>query len=451
MGDTVNNISPIDGRYTQKTTSLKPIFSEAGLIRYRTKVEIEYLDFLLKLLTNDEKHQEFIEFCKQKYEDGIPTIKQIEAECNHDVKSVEIYLDNLCDQFGVPEYKPFVHFGLTSQDINSLSYTLQIHDAVVGVMIPHLDEIRDALQTAGNQYKDVPMLSRTHGQPATPTTVGFQFMVFYERLEEQLQKLENYQYSTKFGGATGGLNAHYVAYPKIDWIKEMDKFVVAIDPKIGIKRKRFTTQIDTYDNWAELFDILKRINVILLDLSRDIWQLISLEYFHLKIVAKEVGSSTMPHKVNPIDFENAEGNIEVANSLFEMFCRSLPISRLQRDLSDSTVMRNVGTAFGNTLIAYTSLTKGLNKLEVNEPKLRQDLLDNYAVVAEGIQTVLRREGVQDAYDLLKKFTRNHDKMGKQQFDEFINSLFDKKIINEMVRDELKNITPLNYLPSNDFF
>ncbi|MEQ8882783.1 MAG: adenylosuccinate lyase, partial [Cyclobacteriaceae bacterium] len=356
---------------------------------------------------------------------------------NHDVKAVEYFIKEKFDALGLSEYKEFIHFGLTSQDINNTANPLMIKEALLDVLIPGFNKVKDQLEELAKQWDDIPMLARTHGQPASPTRLGKEFRVFTNRLGEQLEILDSIQHAAKFGGATGGFNAHYVAYPDHDWQKFGNQFV---STSLGLKRSYPTTQIEHYDHAAALFDALKRINTILIDFSRDIWQYISINYFTQKVVKNEVGSSAMPHKVNPIDFENAEGNLGIANAIFEHLSAKLPISRLQRDLTDSTVLRNVGVPFSHTLIALKSLEKGIGKLQVNEKVIEADLEDNWAVVAEAIQTILRREAFPKPYEALKSLTRTGDKITKETIHAFINELE----INDSVKNELRTITPFNY-------
>jgi adenylosuccinate lyase len=439
----LNAISPIDGRYRDKTDILAGYFSEAALIRYRILVEVEYFIALCNLRLPQLKH-----FDKKKYDElrniyihfdlkDAQSVKDIEKITNHDVKAVEYFVRKKFDEKGLGDFREFIHFGLTSQDLTNTAIPMTVRDAWQDVLEPSFSDLLTKLKALASEWKAVPMLAHTHGQPASPTTLGKEIYVFAERLENQLLLIETIPISAKFGGATGNFNAHHVAYPEIDWIKFADEFV---NNTLGLSRLKTTTQIEHYDNFAALCDNIKRINTILIDLNRDIWTYISMEYFRQKIKKGEVGSSTMPHKVNPIDFENSEGNLGVANALFEHLSAKLPISRLQRDLTDSTVIRNIGIPFAHTLIGLKSLDKGLNKLILNEEKIRKDLDDNWAVVAEAIQTILRRENYPDPYDALKNLTRTDRKIDKKTIQAFIDNLD----IPAKVRKELKKITPENY-------
>jgi len=436
-------ISPIDGRYADKTTSLVPFFSEMALIRYRVQVEVEYFIALCELPL-----PQLADFPKEKYtdlrklyqnftEEEALKVKEIEQTTNHDVKAVEYFIKEAFDYLQLQAYKEFIHFGLTSQDINNTAIPLSIKEAVQQVYLPALEQLLGKLRRLVAQWEDVPLLARTHGQPASPTRLGKEFEVFVVRMEQQLQTLIAVPYAAKFGGATGNYNAHKVAYPNIDWKAFGTRFVEEI---LVLHHSFPTTQIEHYDHLAALFDALKRINTILIDLNRDIWTYISMDYFKQQIKAGEVGSSAMPHKVNPIDFENSEGNLGVANALLEHLSAKLPISRLQRDLTDSTVLRNVGVPFGHILIALQSTLKGLNKLLLNEDKIRQDLQDHWAVVAEAIQTILRREGYPNPYEALKALTRTNTTITAETISSFIDTLE----VSEDVKAELKVITPENY-------
>lgn len=436
-------ISPIDGRYADKTTFLVPFFSEMALIRYRVQVEVEYFIALCELPL-----PQLADFPKEKYtdlrklyqnftEEEALKVKEIEQTTNHDVKAVEYFIKEAFDYLQLQPYKEFIHFGLTSQDINNTAIPLSIKEAVQQVYLPALEQLLSKLRSLVVQWKDVPLLARTHGQPASPTRLGKEFEVFVVRMEQQLQTLIAVPYAAKFGGATGNYNAHKVAYPNIDWKAFGTRFVEEI---LVLHHSFPTTQIEHYDHLAALFDALKRINTILIDLNRDIWTYISMDYFKQQIKAGEVGSSAMPHKVNPIDFENSEGNLGVANALLEHLSAKLPISRLQRDLTDSTVLRNVGVPFGHILIALQSTLKGLNKLLLNEDKIRQDLQDHWAVVAEAIQTILRREGYPNPYEALKALTRTNTAITAETISSFIDTLE----VSEDVKAELKVITPENY-------
>jgi adenylosuccinate lyase len=436
-------ISPIDGRYANQTQILSGYFSEHALMKYRVWVEIEYFISLIEIplpqLAGIETKQ--IESLRSVYwemsDDDVLRIKELERTTNHDVKAVEYFLKEKFDLIGLNKYKEFIHFGLTSQDINNTAIPASFRDAIEEVYIPAVDRILELLVNFAKEWKDVPMLARTHGQPASPTKLGKEFYVFVDRLDEQLNQLEEIPYNAKFGGATGNFNAHHVAYPEIDWADFATAFLAT---KLNLRRSRFTTQIEHYDNLAAAFDALKRTNSILIDLSRDIWTYISMNYFRQKVKDGEIGSSAMPHKVNPIDFENAEGNLGIANALLEHLAAKLPVSRLQRDLTDSTVLRNVGVPFAHIIIAFNSIEKGLGKLLLNEEALRRDLEDNWAVVAEAIQTILRREGYPNPYEALKELTRGKSQVTAADIADFI----DKLGLNENVKAELKAITPANY-------
>ena len=436
-------ISPIDGRYADKTTSLVPFFSEMALIRYRVQVEVEYFIALCELPLPQlaafpkEKYTDLRKLYQNFTEEEALKVKEIEQTTNHDVKAVEYFIKEAFDYLQLQPYKEFIHFGLTSQDINNTAIPLSIKEAVQQVYLPALEQLLGKLRSLVVQWKDVPLLARTHGQPASPTRLGKEFEVFVVRMEQQLQTLIAVPYAAKFGGATGNYNAHKVAYPNIDWKAFGTRFVEEI---LVLHHSFPTTQIEHYDHLAALFDALKRINTILIDLNRDIWTYISMDYFKQQIKAGEVGSSAMPHKVNPIDFENSEGNLGIANALLEHLSVKLPISRLQRDLTDSTVLRNVGVPFGHILIALQSTLKGLNKLLLNEDKIRQDLQDHWAVVAEAIQTILRREGYPNPYEALKALTRTNTAITAETISSFIDTLE----VSEDVKAELKVITPENY-------
>lgn len=436
-------ISPIDGRYADKTTSLVPFFSEMALIRYRVQVEVEYFIALCELPLPQlaafpkEKYTDLRKLYQNFTEEEALKVKEIEQTTNHDVKAVEYFIKEAFDYLQLQPYKEFIHFGLTSQDINNTAIPLSIKEAVQQVYLPALEQLLGKLRSLVVQWKDVPLLARTHGQPASPTRLGKEFEVFVVRMEQQLQTLIAVPYAAKFGGATGNYNAHKVAYPNIDWKAFGTRFVEEI---LVLHHSFPTTQIEHYDHLAALFDALKRINTILIDLNRDIWTYISMDYFKQQIKAGEVGSSAMPHKVNPIDFENSEGNLGIANALLEHLSAKLPISRLQRDLTDSTVLRNVGVPFGHILIALQSTLKGLNKLLLNEDKIRQDLQDHWAVVAEAIQTILRREGYPNPYEALKALTRTNTTITAETISSFIDTLE----VSEDVKAELKVITPENY-------
>ncbi len=439
-------ISPIDGRYHSKTVELNDFFSEFALIRYRVMVEVEYFIALCEIpLPQLEDFEGDYEDLRAIYEEfqteDAEEIKEIEKTTNHDVKAVEYYLKRQFDEMGLEKWKEFLHFGLTSQDINNTAVPLSMMEAHKLVVKPAIEEVIDKLKGMAKEWRDIPMLARTHGQPASPTHLGKEIYVFVERLRDQLQMLNNVPFTAKFGGATGNMNAHKVAYPDIDWPAFAKNFV---EKSLHLKRQQTTTQIEHYDYMAAYFDALRRVNTILIDLSRDIWMYVSMEYFKQKIKAGEVGSSAMPHKVNPIDFENAEGNLGMANAILTFLSTKLPISRLQRDLTDSTVTRNIGVPIAHTLIALKSLMKGLDKLLLNEDKIRQDLQQNYAVVAEAIQTILRREQVEGAYELLKGLTRTNKHIDKAAIDEFIKTL----PVDERIKEELRAITPENYTGFN---
>ncbi|MFM8243580.1 MAG: adenylosuccinate lyase [Crocinitomicaceae bacterium] len=437
-------ISPIDGRYYSKTKSLSPYFSEFGLIKYRVLVEVEYFIALsfqdletFPALTSTQIEALRDVYQKFSEEDAL-WIKDSEKITNHDVKAVEYYLKNKLESLQLNAYSEFVHFGLTSQDINNTAIPLSIKEAVNTVYLPLLEEIITKLSQFATDWKNIPMLAKTHGQPASPTRLGKEIYVFVERLNKQKDQLVSIPYSAKFGGATGNFNAHHVAYPDHNWVSFANSFVNNI---LGLNRSQTTTQIEHYDNLAALFDVLKRINTILLDLDRDFWTYISMDYFKQKLKEGEVGSSAMPHKVNPIDFENSEGNIGIANALFEHLAAKLPVSRLQRDLTDSTVLRAIGLPFGHTLIAFHSSLNGLNKLLLNEDKLNEDLENNWAVVAEAIQTILRTSGYEKPYEALKGLTRKNEKVTQESVHAFIDTLN----VSDDIKKRLKAISPQNYL------
>lgn len=437
-------ISPIDGRYYSKTKSLSPYFSEFGLIKYRVLVEVEYFIALsfqdldaFPALTSTQIEALRDVYQKFSEEDAL-WIKDSEKITNHDVKAVEYFLKNKLESLQLNAYSEFVHFGLTSQDINNTAIPLSIKEAVNAVYLPLLEEIITKLSQFASDWKNIPMLAKTHGQPASPTRLGKEIYVFVERLNKQKDQLVSIPYSAKFGGATGNFNAHHVAYPDHNWVSFANSFVNNI---LGLNRSQTTTQIEHYDNLAALFDVLKRINTILLDLDRDLWTYISMDYFKQKLKEGEVGSSAMPHKVNPIDFENSEGNIGIANALFEHLAAKLPVSRLQRDLTDSTVLRTIGLPFGHTLIAFHSSLNGLNKLLLNEDKLNEDLENNWAVVAEAIQTILRTSGYEKPYEALKGLTRKNEKVTQESVHAFIDTLN----VSDDLKKRLKAISPQNYL------
>ncbi len=436
-------ISPIDGRYASKTSSLIPYFSEEALIKYRVQVEIEYFIALVELELpqlsgfDTSLFPELRTIYTQFSTIDAIKIKDIEKVTNHDVKAVEYFIKEKFDDLNLQEFKEFIHFGLTSQDINNTAVPLSLKEAMNEVYVPQLLELKNKLQALANDWAEIPMLARTHGQPASPTRLGKEIEVFVVRIEEQFDLLNDIKSAAKFGGATGNFNAHKIAYPNVDWKKFAQKFV---HDKLGLHHSFPTTQIEHYDHMAALFDSLKRINNIIIDLDRDIWTYVSMEYFKQKIKKGEVGSSAMPHKVNPIDFENSEGNLGIANAIFEHLSAKLPISRLQRDLTDSTVLRNIGVPIGHTIIAFQSTLKGLNKLLLNEPKFAEDLENNWAVVAEAIQTILRREAYPNAYEALKGLTRTNEKINAQSIAAFIETLE----ISESVKAEMRVITPSNY-------
>ena len=436
-------LSPIDGRYRDKVESLQHYFSEYALICYRIRVELAYFLALCELpLPNlasfpQKQREKLQEWAETLTLADAEKVKSIEKTTNHDVKAVEYFIKSKFDSLGLGEYKEFVHFGLTSQDINNTAMPMLWRDALQNAYFPLLQELLDKLKELSKEWDNVPMLARTHGQPASPTRLGKEIYVFVYRIEQQLEQLQSLQHLAKFGGATGNFNAHHVAYPQIDWEQFADDF---LSKKLGLIRIPFTTQIAPYDQEAAFFDVLKRMNSILLDMNRDFWLYISMDYFKQRIVTGEVGSSAMPHKVNPIDFENSEGNIGVANALFEHFSAKLPISRLQRDLSDSTVLRNIGVPFAHTLIALQSSIKGLNKVVIHQEAIEEDLIKNWVVVAEAIQTILRREGYPNPYEALKELTRTTEKVTKESMMQFIDGLK----ISEEGKQELKQITPFSY-------
>lgn len=443
---TLTAISPLDGRYRRVTKDLADYFSEKALIKYRIRVEIEYFIALYELPLEqlsglEENDKDVIDKIRDIYRNfsmkDAEEVKKTEKVTNHDVKAVEYFIKDKFTDLGIGDQKEFVHFGLTSQDINNTSVPLGLKDALNQVYHPLFTETMKLLKQKADTWKDIPMLAKTHGQPASPTRLGKEFYVFYERLEKQIQQVKAVPFSAKFGGATGNLNAHHVAFPNIDWVGFANEFV---NKRLGLDRSQTTTQIEHYDNLAALFDGLKRINTILIDLNRDVWTYISMDYFKQKIKEGEIGSSAMPHKVNPIDFENSEGNLGMANALFEHLAAKLPISRLQRDLTDSTVLRNVGVPIGHCIVALTSLNKGLEKLLINEDKIKQDLDNNWAVVSEAIQTVLRREKYPKPYEALKELTRTNEKITSESISTFINGLD----VTDEIKQELKNITPFNF-------
>ncbi|RFN57884.1 adenylosuccinate lyase [Marixanthomonas ophiurae] len=436
-------ISPIDGRYASKTKGLIPFFSEEALIKYRVQVEVEYFIALVELPLpqlsdfDTSKFEALRELYTNFSTEDAQKIKDTEKVTNHDVKAVEYFIKEKFDGLGLEKSKEFIHFGLTSQDINNTAIPLSLKEAMNEVYVPLLLDVKKKLKELAENWANIPMLARTHGQPASPTRLGKEIDVFVTRIEEQFDLLDNIKSAAKFGGATGNFNAHKVAYPSVDWKAFGQNFVQS---KLGLHHSFPTTQIEHYDHMAALFDCLKRINNILIDLDRDIWSYVSMDYFKQKIKKGEVGSSAMPHKVNPIDFENSEGNLGIANAIFEHLSAKLPISRLQRDLTDSTVLRNIGVPIGHTLIGFQSTLKGLNKLLLNEPKFKEDLEKNWAVVAEAIQTILRREGYANPYEALKGLTRTNEAITKQSMADFIETLE----VSEAVKEEMRVITPSNY-------
>lgn len=436
-------ISPVDGRYQKITKPLSPYFSEWGLFRYRIRIEIEYFIELVKIKIPQLKavHEDRFETLRNLYlkfnlKDA-EEIKDIESKTNHDVKAVEYFIKKKFEDLGLEEYKEFVHFGLTSQDINNTAVPLLLKEGFELEILPRLQELVEKLKEKATDWQEITMLARTHGQPASPTKLGKELLVFHERILKQFILLRTVPFSAKFGGATGNFNAHYAAYPDIDWHAFANQFIT----RLGLSRSFPTTQIEHYDNLAAFCDSIKRINTVLIDFARDTWQYISMDYFKQKIKEGEVGSSTMPHKVNPIDFENAEGNLSYANAIFEFLSSKLPISRLQRDLTDSTVLRNIGIPLAHSFIAYTYLRRGIDKLELHPEKLTEDLENNWAVISEGIQTVLRREGFPEPYETLKKLTRKNKRITRESLIEFIDNL---PVKNE-IREELKKLTPHSYV------
>jgi adenylosuccinate lyase len=440
----LNAVSPIDGRYRNKTVSLAPFFSEEALIKYRVLIEIEYFIALCEVPLPQLKEIDkgVFESLRNIYKNFSTQdalwIKETEKTTNHDVKAVEYFIKEAFEKLGLSSYKEFIHFGLTSQDINNTAIPLSTKEAFENIYLPSLIALISKLKELSVEWRDVPMLAKTHGQPASPTRLGKEIGVFVERLEEQMRLLFNIPFAAKFGGATGNYNAHHVAYPQIDWKQFGSHFV---EENLGLHHSFPTTQIEHYDHFAAFFDALKRINTIIIDLDRDIWTYVSMEYFKQKIKAGEIGSSAMPHKVNPIDFENSEGNLGMANAIFEHLSAKLPLSRLQRDLTDSTVLRNIGVPMGHTLIAFESTLKGLNKLLLNEPKFHEDLEKNWAVVAEAIQTILRREGYPNPYEALKGLTRTNETIDKNAIHDFIATL----AVSDEIKEELMKITPSNFV------
>ena len=439
----LNAISPIDGRYQSKTKELSSYYSEAALIKYRIRVEVEYFISLCELplpqLENfDAKlYQPLRKIYLEFSDDDAQEVKEIESTTNHDVKAVEYFLKERFDRLKISEYKEFIHFALTSQDINNTATPLLIKESVEDIFLPNYLQMMEKLIELKDEWANIPLLARTHGQAASPTLLGKEIMVFIERLERQMGLLNMVPFSAKFGGATGNFNAHHIAYPEVNWVAFSNEFV---EETLGLDRSQVTTQIEHYDNLAALFDNFKRINTILIDLSRDIWTYISMNYFKQKIKKGEVGSSAMPHKVNPIDFENAEGNLGIANAIYEHLSAKLPISRLQRDLTDSTVLRNVGVPMAHSILGFKSILKGLNKLILNEEAIRADLDDNWAVVAEAIQTILRKEGYPKPYEALKALTRTNGLIEQPTLSNFIDTLQ----VSDELKAYLKSITPFNY-------
>ena len=442
--DALTAVSPIDGRYRSKTECLADYFSEYALIRYRVRVAIEYFITLCELPLpqlesfNSALFEQLRDIYRNFDETSAARVKEIEKTTNHDVKAIEYFIKEEFDKIGgLDDYKEFIHFGLTSQDINNTSVPLSIKEALEEVYYPQVEELIAQLQEYADEWKDIPMLAKTHGQPASPTRLGKEIEVYVYRLSEQLASLRNCKMTAKFGGATGNFNAHHVAYPQHDWRAFGNRFV---SEKLGLEREQWTTQISNYDHLGSIFDAIRRINTIMIDLDRDFWMYISMEYFKQKIKAGEVGSSAMPHKVNPIDFENSEGNLGIANAILQFLAQKLPVSRLQRDLTDSTVLRNVGVPIGHSVISIQSTLKGLRKLILNEEKLREDLEETWAVVAEAIQTILRREAYPNPYEALKALTRTNEKMTEETIHAFVQTLN----VSDSVKAELMAITPYNY-------
>lgn len=439
----LNAISPIDGRYRKQVEGLAYYFSEAAQINYRVFVEVEYFVALCNIPLpqlkdiDSSKIEELRAMCRDFTFQEAQEVKDIEATTNHDVKAVEYFLKKKFEKMGLARYKEFIHFGLTSQDINNTASPYAIKLAIDEIFLPVLDDVIQKLTVKAKTWKSIPMLAHTHGQPASPTIVGKEIYVFVERLKQQLKLLKAVPVTAKFGGATGNLNAHYAAFPEIDWVAFADNFTRQY---LGLERQKFTTQIEHYDNLAALFDALKRINTIFIDFSRDIWMYVSMDYFKQRIIEGEVGSSAMPHKINPIDFENAEGNLGIANALYQHLSSKLPLSRLQRDLTDSTVSRNIGVPIAHSVIAMKSIIKGLSKLILNEDKIGKDLDNNWAVLAEAIQTILRREGYPKPYETLKDLTRTNNQITPDTILEFINNLS----VSQAVKEELRNLNPHNY-------
>lgn len=443
----LKSISPIDGRYSKISNKISSYFSEYALIKYRVYVEIEYFkalsDIPLKQLASiSSSDKKKISSISSKFSlKNANRIKKIEQKINHDVKAVEYFIKEKFDDLGLEHYKEFIHFGLTSQDINNTAIPLMLKLCLKDILLPSLDDVLKLLKNKSDDFINISMIARTHGQAASPTTFGKEINVFHERIKNQLNLLYKIPNNGKFGGASGNLNAHYVSYPSIDWNNFSNKFL----EKLGLERSKPTTQIEHYDNMAAIFHNLSRINTILIDFCKDIWHYISINYLIQKVNKKEVGSSTMPHKINPIDFENAEGNLMLANSLYTFFAEKLPISRLQRDLTDSTISRNIGLPLAYTKIAFNSIIKGINKLDIGKKTIEKDLNDNWAVISEAIQTILRREKISNPYELLKDLTRNNEKITKESISKFINDL----PINQKIKNELSKITPNNYIGNSN--
>ena len=443
----LKSISPIDGRYSKISNKISSYFSEYALIKYRVYVEIEYFkalsDIPLKQLASiSSSDKKKISAITSKFSlKNANRIKKIEQKINHDVKAVEYFIKEKFDDLGLEHYKEFIHFGLTSQDINNTAIPLMLKLCLKDILLPSLDDVLKLLKNKSDDFINISMIARTHGQAASPTTFGKEINVFHERIKNQLNLLYKIPNNGKFGGASGNLNAHYVSYPSIDWNNFSNKFL----EKLGLERSKPTTQIEHYDNMAAIFHNLSRINTILIDFCKDIWHYISINYLIQKVNKKEVGSSTMPHKINPIDFENAEGNLMLANSLYTFFAEKLPISRLQRDLTDSTISRNIGLPLSYTKIAFNSIIKGINKLDIGKKTIEKDLNDNWAVISEAIQTILRREKISNPYELLKDLTRNNEKITKESISKFINDL----PINQKIKNELSKITPNNYIGNSN--
>jgi len=443
----LKSISPIDGRYSKISNKISSYFSEYALIKYRVYVEIEYFkalsDIPLKQLASiSSSDKKKISAITSKFSlKNANRIKKIEQKINHDVKAVEYFIKEKFDDLGLEHYKEFIHFGLTSQDINNTAIPLMLKLCLKDILLPSLDDVLKLLKNKSDDFINISMIARTHGQAASPTTFGKEINVFHERIKNQLNLLYKIPNNGKFGGASGNLNAHYVSYPSIDWNNFSNKFL----EKLGLERSKPTTQIEHYDNMAAIFHNLSRINTILIDFCKDIWHYISINYLIQKVNKKEVGSSTMPHKINPIDFENAEGNLMLANSLYTFFAEKLPISRLQRDLTDSTISRNIGLPLAYTKIAFNSIIKGINKLDIGKKTIEKDLNDNWAVISEAIQTILRREKISNPYELLKDLTRNNEKITKESISKFINDL----PINQKIKNELLKITPKNYIGNSN--